>query len=563
MIGTKIISRLNNNILIGYNNSNSTNAPSTDEHEYIIAGDGAYKALLMDMGSGTGVYYTHGLAYLPSIMKPTAKAIERLIRVRSTVRTMAITLYFKAGYVPEVDYVLRVMGETTTGDTSAVAMILVNYDLILKHQRMLSNPMTYGSQVFDRYITFQVPAVANLNDTNGFELNGYLHIKPQSPLIADLSPISGIARESYDLGTYYDVKDAGDFKVTIPSASQADRFNVYLSLDKKNGHIVYYPYWGSDMYNALDASTMNAIESRGINLYYGTDGMANVGWDDFGSHYGKGERKWVTIHELKVIKSYTSLSRKQDVSTYSFTEYYTEFNRDGVNPFKYSFRPTVFDEEVVRDPSKDVKGLDVVYTCRLVNRQDMTQVVRTASLSLSGSELDRYRHLSSRPLNLHIDKLNLVYENGKGEGVAQLENSHTKETKTVLEKVFYDTKDIKVNVHGEGIYTTQGSTLLKLHKSPSLYVFRLYDEKRKERLDLTTLNGLVYLRVFDEKGQPIDIEPTYSKNMNPVLGELEFYINEQLTALLKLSSRTAEEKTYAIISKTQTITTTIVDGLYE
>ena len=177
--------------------------------------------------------------------------------------------------------------------------------------------------------------------------------------------------------------------------------------------------------------------------------------------------------------------------------------------------------------------------------------------------MDRYRHLSSRPLNLHIDKLNLVYENGKGEGVAQLENSHNKETKTVLEKVFYDTKDIKVNVHGEGIYTTQGSTLLKLHKSPSLYVFRLYDEKRKERLDLTTLNGLVYLRVFDEKGQPIDIEPTYSKNMNPVLGELEFYINEQLTALLKLSSRTAEEKTYAIISKTQTITTTSVDGLYE
>ena len=81
---------------------------------------------------------------------------------------------------------------------------------------------------------------------------------------------------------------------------------------------------------------------------------------------------------------------------------------------------------------------------------------------------------------------------------------------------------------------------------------------------MSSVNGLIYLRVYDDNNQPIDIEPTYSANMNPVLGELEFFINEQLVDMLKLSTkRSAEDKTYSIISKTRTMTTTIVEGIYD
>lgn len=566
MVGTNIISRLNNNILISYNNVSTKGVQSGASHKYTIVDSGrGYRSILMDVDKD-GVYNTHGLVFAPKITKPTHKFLEGKTIVTSDIITSEVTLYFKAGYTPEVDYVLRILGETTTGDVSCLAVILINYDLLLRYQKIIPNPLTYGSQVFDRIVTFQVPSLSSMQYAQGFELNGYLLFKQQSALIADISPIVDVYNDSYDFGVSYDVEEVPQFRITIPSASQADRFNVFLSLDKKSGHINYYPYWGSDIYTPIDTSVMNAIESRGIDLYFGEKSIANEGWADFNSQYGGAdERRWVTMHEMKVTKYYPSPTTPPEETSFSFTENYSKRDKDGKSSYRYSFRPTIFDDEIIRIPENDVSSVMVVYTCRLVNRQDLTQVVRTASLSISGSELDRYRHTANRPLNLHVDKVTLKYESENPSGLhAPVLDDTSKKESVIYEKVFYNSQDIQVNVHGEGIYTTQEGSLFKLHKSPSLYVFRLYDNKRKDRLDLSSVNGLIYLRVYDDNNQPIDIEPTYSANMSPVLGELEFYINEQLVDMLKLSTkRSAEDKTYSIISKTRTMTTTIVEGIYD
>lgn len=435
------------------------------------------------------------------------------------------------------------------------------YDVI----KFNAKPLYIASKFFDRYIEFKIPSIYYIGLINSNKelvddntIYSEFYFKLLSNLTLDFTMIDESTNYEVLLdkhGSYYgfSVMNPSKYITThIPMLSNADNFNIYLREDAEKGFIEYYATWG-DAYvvdtkdkkpKVLGQDIMNMLEDGRIPMYFGPEENKNLGWEDFTQVYGADARKWVVIHELILTEMYGNVTDNNKVkftSTNIFTETYDdELSQTTTDQYKYKFRPVV--GEYSRNLNLD--SLDVTYNCRLLNRLDGTQIIRSGSISI----------LDPRP-KFGVDRKKIDISNMSKYSIfnKNVVNTITQEapvinTKPRYIREFYNVNEILVKADTEGSYVAEGYFNLNVYRYTRNYKlkFSVNDTKTNMTKPLD-LSGpyTYYLVTKDINGNEIKITPTHSANMNMVSGELEFKITEEVSGrMFKVPSN---NRIYAII----------------
>ena len=479
-----------------------------------------------------------------------------------------IRLHFVTSFIPEeAGLLLNVNAFSDKTEIRFVSLVL-NKLAFYDNVKFNSNPMYMNSRTYDRYIEFEIPSLYNIGliragssfDENSESKSIYTEIKAK--LLSDikfefLSLIDGDTyHQQFDSNNtplnLVDVKPVKLLTTTIPMLSNADNFNIIMREHKDKGYIEYYATWG-DPYTQIEAKplgleTMNKLETGEIPLNFGPKGNKNSGLHDFIETYGSDARKWVVIHELTATEHYGKFGDTDDIGNlYQFTQknFFTEtYETDPAllspDSFKYKYRPIVGEKM----DSEDLKALTLIYTCRLMNRMDGTQIIRTASLGIPNPK-------PYYGANTHrIDVSGLAKFKVFNKKVVNTID-HKEETigdKPTYVREFYDTNEIQVMVNDDGDIFKSTTTNLNFNRYDHNYKLRFETKDIKtgnvKPLDLS--GPFKYFMVSrDINNNEIQISPTYSANMNLVLGELEFKISEEIAS--RLFKVPANQRVYGII----------------
>lgn len=310
--------------------------------------------------------------------------------------------------------------------------------------------------------------------------------------------------------------------------SPSDFFNTYLAEDKDHTCIVYYPVWQDTIEpNPLPLSleVMNAIESNQIPLTQNVGNTdVNYGWEEFQQLYGAGARRWITEHELYTTEVY----RQEDgrIREYTTRQTHTEYydfqitDEQGYDPeqLKYSIRPIVGQKN-----NGVLLTLDVVYICKLFNRQTKAQIIRSSSMSIPNPDL-KYGIETQR---LNVSNMNRYIIFNKYEKSNDKPITIPGKTRVVYEKIFYTDTDILISSNeGERSKTP----VLRMYDTEHFYKFSVYQYNKKKELTRMDISGpFEYVLILrTDRNADIEIKPTNSQNMNTVLGELEFRITDNV-----------------------------------
>ncbi len=168
---------------------------------------------------------------------------------------------------------------------------------------------------------------------------------------------------------------------------------------------------------------------------------------------------------------------------------------------------------------------------------DGSQIIRKASFS--STEPKKYGRFFER-LNVDNYLPYKVYNKLPEEKPNILVKDKQRQTKYV--KVFFDTTNILLNKNNEVL--PQGTGPLFIKKTEGIYKFKFEkfntttEENQRENVNLSGVYNYALEFILDNESH-ITIRPTYSRNMNTSLGELEFTItSDQARKLLKQNNNT-------------------------
>jgi hypothetical protein len=355
------------------------------------------------------------------------------------------------------------------------------------------NAIYIANKFYDKYIEFKVPSISVLGDnTPATNLGTVLNVKQSSDVFINFSTINTISSTGEFLLNE-------NITLQLPIRSAADSFNCFISEATEGDFIKFYATWDGN----IIGQSIGDIESGRISLY--TSNNPNDSYESFSDVYGHDAAKWVINHEIYVwehINQTQLLSQK-----YTFTQD-TNFSAPNY------FRPVLKTADI--DTSYSVQ-----YICRLTNRMDGTQIIRKASFS--SMDPQKYGLKFTR---LYVENLipYKVFNRIEAEKANTQTNSGVSQTKYV--QVYYDTTHIGLTDNNT-IYP-QGTGPLFLKNNDSIYKFKIqkYNENTLETQNFDLSGAFNYALLFNkDDGNLIEILPTYSTNMNTMLGELEFKIN--------------------------------------
>jgi len=374
------------------------------------------------------------------------------------------------------------------------------------------NAIYLANKFYDKYIEFKVPSVSALGLDSITSMGQALSVTPSSDVYVNFSTVNSISL-------------SGEFllneliSLQMPVKSNADNFNCFISEATEGDFIKFYATWNDQIIGQY----MGEIESGRISLYMSNN--PNDNYESFSELYGTDAPKWVINHEIYVWEHIDQ--------TQLLTQKYT-FTQDNNFSAPNYFRPVLKTADI--DTSYSIQ-----YVCRLTNRMDGTQVIRKASFS--SMDPQKYGLKFTR---LYVENLvpYKVFNRVEAEKANIQISSNVQQNKYI--KVFFDTTNVGLNI--DNTVFTQGTGPLFLKKSDSVYKFKFqrHDINTGENLNLDLSGAFNYALLFiKDDGNSIEILPTYSTNMNTVLGELEFKVN--LTDIRSLLSQTNNE--YSIIVK--------------
>ena len=382
-----------------------------------------------------------------------------------------------------------------------------------------SNALYLGNRFYDKYIELKVPCVQRLGDDQfaGYDtlLGEYLNIKQSSDAIITYNNVSNI------LNNQFAISNSVTFQ--LPVTSVADNFNAFITESTVGDFIEYYGTWADE----IIGNYIGDIESGIIPLY--TSNNPNDNYQEFASIYGISAAKWVLIHELYVYENLPGVTGGSSLLTQKFS-----FTQEDSFSLPNYFRPVLKNADI--DTSYTIQ-----YTCRLLNRMDGTQIIRKASFA--SSDPKKYGLIFTR---LNVD--NIIPYNIFNRIEAEKPNivQSTGAIQTKYSKVFFDTVNIAMNQFNE--IFPQGTGPLFLKNGDSVYNFKFEKlntiTNDKENVDLSGAYNYDLMFILDNE-RKIEVGPTYSSNMNTIIGELEFKLSEdQIKQLLKQNN-----KNYSIIIK--------------
>ena len=165
--------------------------------------------------------------------------------------------------------------------------------------------------------------------------------------------------------------------------------------------------------------------------------------------------------------------------------------------------------------------------------RDMVQFMNDAHLNIPPTKLREYyinsAYISDPAGNDIVSKLTpyKVY-NKIVESKHEINKNWTPISKIKYVKVFYDSTDVILE-GSNGTYYASNNIEVTLSPVPKNYKFVIKNRKEDNVYDYMDLSdGYYKLYAKDSNNNDIIIEPTYSSNMNLLLGELEFSLTAEM-----------------------------------
>lgn len=362
-------------------------------------------------------------------------------------------------------------------------------------------PLFLGNRFYDKYVEFKIPSISHLGGQTFEPIEASLGIKLLSDVYIQYSTIPEIDNYRYVISE--------KIQLQLPVESNADKFNCYIAESTAGDYIEYYATWN----DIIIGEYMGDIESGRIPLF--TSNNPNDNYEQFIEEYGTESAKWVLIHEIQV---YEQIPPSTTLMTQRF-----QFTQDGNFMSPNKFRPIILNADIASTYSID-------YICRLMNRMDGSQIIRKASFS--SNDPKKYGRTFTR---INIDNYipYKVFNRIPGEVANIVSGSGPQKTKYV--KIFYDTTNVVLNMSNEVL--PQGTGPLFLKDGDSTYMFKFErlnqntDPIQRENVDLAGVYNYALSFTLDDKTK-IEVNPTYSTNMNTTLGQLEFKLMADQVAKL-------------------------------
>lgn len=343
-------------------------------------------------------------------------------------------------------------------------------------------------------------------------------------------------------------------QISMKYNSNSDLFNVRLIFDDIAKEVVYYPVFGvgADAVE-LDYNIMKQIETGAIPMITEAfmDQMENS--QTFYEEYGDEAYKWIIYNELDVTYEYirTILNgQAQETDTDYIHQHFANIIDYGVqNPdIAGPFWRSTYTPRSQKRINLTLKGVQLEYTCRLINRMNNVEAIRRATLLLKPENIIQG---NTRPnVNLQpIKSFKIVNRIVKND--IQPKTTVTQSTDKII-RSYYDATNLVIkDMGGTGLYT-QGQMTLFLKHTTHNYMFRLYTLNADNiRIPFDLTGPYKYKLVFPTlNGTKIQIMPnTDSGSLNLGIGQLVFHITEeQVRQIMKVP---VTQRYFAIMTDTE------------
>lgn len=388
------------------------------------------------------------------------------------------------------------------------------------------NTLFLGNKFYDKYLEFKIPSIQHLGFNAPISILGNaLNVKSLSDVFITYSTISEVLNGSFNIDEIINLQ--------LPVESVADNFNCFIAESTFGDFIEFYATWG----NNIIGEHIGDIENGRIKLY--TSNNPNDNFESFSTSFGNNAKRWVIIHEIQVLEQIPP-------ATTLLTQKYV-FTQDSNFSTANYFRPIIKNSDIAA-------SFMIHYTCRLMNRMDGTQIIRRASFSSTspkkyGMQLSKININNTIPYKVfnrvESEKANIKIESGK--------------EKSKYIKIFYDVTPIILSAHNETFPQGTGPLFLKTYDSVYKFKFEKINESG-DRVNVDLSGAFTYVLQFRlDDMTKIEIHPTYTSNMNTVIGELEFKLLETHLSILKNQT----QNVYAILIKNANGTTyTLYEGKF-
>lgn len=438
---------------------------------------------------------------------------------------------------------------------------------VYKYIKYMTKPIIFGNYIFDKYIEIAVPSIAGIAEKRGKlknsvkaddisynYLNDLLDINPTANLRLMFSYIDDENKELSELTNATDeifeeqpalshnvlcqFARTSTIKGSIPTQYiQSDNLGVYIALNPDYPYIEFYGTWKNQPLNSATVQSFNTSIPLYDTSMIKRDPTYVVD-NDYEVDYNM--RKWVVLHEIECQFVNTSMEVVKE-ETYSLSQL---FISDENEITKFYYRPVYFDE--IDSSALNDLSLVIHYNMRLMNIEDSVQFVKSGSLTVDNTDSNINRFWGKGAKLAFADTLSYKVYNK----VIEPKNVITSTTNpsgglTKYVKVFYNVSNITLSVaQGE---VASGNYTLIISRAPRNYKFIFKQQDINGNNKFVNLTDSYYkLYAKDAGGNDIIIDPTYSSNMNLMLGELEFNINS--TNINKLYSVPQADRYISIVA---------------
>lgn len=332
-------------------------------------------------------------------------------------------------------------------------------------------------------------------------------------------------------------------QISTKYKSNSDLFNAKIVFDKENAEIIYYPTFGiGDTAVEFSKDVMNQIESGAIPMLTEAfmDQMTNT--EDFIAEYGEDAYRWIIYNELSVQYVYTNLIMSVDI--HDPAEMENVFTQNFTNIIDYgkydpeicgAFWKNTFIPKVNSRVNMTCKGINIQYTCRLINRLNNVEAIRVATLYINQEDVNKF--IAKRISIANVTTYKVVNKIKRNEIYPK---NTVVQTNDKLIRSYYDVTNLVVKDMSNSNLYTQGQMTLYLKHTSHNYMMRLFTLNQDNiRIPFDLTGPYRYKLVFPSlSGQRIQIFPnTDNKDLNFGIGQLVFYITEsQVKQIMKVPS---------------------------
>ena len=533
--------------------------------------------------------YKQYVKYLTNPIDSRNSNKVEVLNVYSKMRYDTLKLYFVQGYdfTDMMGVLCRVFLETTKPDKAYIDLcdFFLTKASVLKMVKYTDEPFIVGTDTYNKYIEIKVPCLADIwinSDSSSVgttDINSILEIRENAPLHITMSSIedgdfelSEIKKSATDItGVIYDSFNSKDYEKlnrmvncefyrsstlngAIPTDSLvSDRLGIYIAENNDLNCLEFCMTWldTNGKSTPLDFDLVSHF-NHGIFLYDRSlikEYSAYEIGDDYEVDDSVSIKNWVIMHSLKL--SYCNGDEVLHVENYHMTQTFERAD----NPTMFYYRPLFIDEGLVEKTT----NINVDYTARLMNIRDTVQFLNSGSLAVT-ENLNRFYintvttgYTDFAPFKIYNKIVENKHEVKKGVNIVP---------KIKYVKTFYNSTDIVLEGNS-GTYYTSDNIVVQMSQVPKNYKFVLRNMKSDGVYDYMDLSdGYYKLYTKDANNNEIIIEPTYSSNMNMLLGELEFSLQASVLSKLQNVDPSARKMSLIVQNEDNSISS-LFDFRYE